>query len=140
VKQLDLWVRTQAGPFDDMSLKTGLACPVDEDHTRQEAKEDADINVLLKRHGGIPPSKVPSFGEVDFDVDLRGALERTRAAEVAFEALPLSDAIRREYPDWHSFAAAVARGDVSFRAVEAPAGGSGGESTDRPSPEGAAGS
>lgn len=57
-------------------------------------KEDADINVMMKRFGvtdgAIPPAVADPryYGDFSDVVDFRGALEQTRAAQHAFDQLP----------------------------------------------------
>ena len=64
--------------------------------TQQHFTEDADLNVIIRRYGirdgALPPAAVANWLNVDLselsEVDLRTALDRTRAAEQAFQALP----------------------------------------------------
>lgn len=62
----------------------------------QSAREDCDINVLVARFGitdgAIPPAVAdPRFyGDFSDVVDFRDALDRTRAAQEHFDALPAS--------------------------------------------------
>lgn len=76
------------GLAEEVSVSVGVACDPDEDKTVQSAKDDADINVILKRFnvgGGLQvPNMEPfyaNFGEVD---DFQTALNKIMAAEQAF--------------------------------------------------------
>lgn len=63
--------------------------------TQQQFKEDADLNVIVKRFGvtkaHIPPAGAADpryYGDFGEAVDLREALDRTRAAQEHFDSLP----------------------------------------------------
>lgn len=82
--------RTQSDNLGDkVSADTGLACPPDEDNTRQEFAEEADINVLLRKYGVVPPQRPATFGTMDFDLDLQLAYEAVREADAAIAMLPV---------------------------------------------------
>lgn len=66
------------GLGDQRSAEAAISFPVDEDLTRQDEKDNADINVIVKRFG--VQAFQPHYGEHDFTLDL---LEAHRAiAEV----------------------------------------------------------
>lgn len=90
-----------------------ISFPLDEDRTRQEFAKDADINVLLRRHGGIPAGRQPTFGPYDFDLDMLDAIEFTRAAAEAFERL--APDLRRRHPTWASIIRAVDDGRLVIK-------------------------
>lgn len=62
--------------------------------TRQEFKDEVDINVMMARFGvtdgAIPPMALDPqyFGNFEDALDLRTALDRTKEAVERFEALP----------------------------------------------------
>lgn len=62
--------------------------------TEQHHKDDVDLNVIVKRYGikdgSIPvaPMNPEHYGDFSEVVDLRTALDRVRAAEAHFQALP----------------------------------------------------
>ena len=72
--------------------------------TQQHFKDDVDINVMVKRFGigdgAIPPAALNPrhFGDFTDAVDFREALDRTRAAQEHFDALPadLRDRFRND--------------------------------------------
>lgn len=76
---------------DAVSVETGLKCE-DKSLTVQDQKDDADINVIVKRFGitGALPvhMRIPLdpgfYGEFDF----RASLDIVRAGEAAFAAQP----------------------------------------------------
>lgn len=100
----------------DPSLTVGIACDPDTDQTRQEFKDDSDVNKLLARFGAIPHTgETPVFGEYDFDLDLQTAHEHIQQAAEAHNALPAS--LRAAYPSWMALAAAMASGEVTVKAA-----------------------
>lgn len=80
---------------------------------REEFAEDADVNVILRRFGAVPPQlRQPVFGEQDFSLDLRDHLDAVRAAAESWQAVPLS--VRRRYANWSELNEAVEQGHVRF--------------------------
>lgn len=115
---------------DGVSIATGLFCPESEDVTRQEFAEETDINKILKKFGGAFDSRPVSYGEYDFDVDLQEGIASIRAAQASWLRLPAE--IRRRYPSWPQFLAAVEAGEVRYgpkpedpKGSPAPSGGGG---------------
>ena len=84
---------------DSMSVATGLACDPEDDKATQSGKEDADINVLLKRFavtGQMPvPNMEPFYGDFTGIDDYRSAIEAVRLAEESFNAMPAE--VRAEF-------------------------------------------
>lgn len=73
------------------SLASGLWCPLEEDVTKQEFKDDADINKILERvlRGEYVPIERGSSGDFSrFPSDFREIAETTRRADLEFRALP----------------------------------------------------
>lgn len=94
-------VRTQIDEQQDVwSLATGLACDPKEDLTRQEFKNEVDVNQILARYGVNTPMRQPIYGEVDFDMDLHQAFTAVSAAKRAFDRLPAS--LKERYPTWQA--------------------------------------
>lgn len=66
----------------------------DQDLTHQQFKEDADINVLMKRFGvtgKMPmPSMLPFYGDFSQVGDFHGSMQMVRQAQEAFALLPAS--------------------------------------------------
>lgn len=73
---------------DDKSYSEScvIKCSEEEDKTRQEFKDEADVNKLLSRYGVNVPQLRPVYGEVDTDIDLQGAY--LAAQEVADRLTP----------------------------------------------------
>lgn len=69
----------------------GLLCE-DKTLTQQNFKDDADINIIIKRMGvGITPpfnARIPMQGDFTEVTDFRGALHLTMEAQHAFDQLP----------------------------------------------------
>lgn len=77
---------------DQASLDSGLKCE-DESRAVQSGKDDADINVIVKRFGitGALPQgvRVPSYEDFTDSVsDYRTAVDAIRSAEQSFNAMP----------------------------------------------------
>lgn len=100
---------------DRRSLESAIFTPEDaESPTRQELKDDADINVMIKRFGGIPDTgRRIQFGEqMSFDLDLMTAFEALANAKSSFDDLPAE--LRAKYPTITRLMEAVERGEVSL--------------------------
>jgi len=64
----------------------GIACTLEEDRTRQEFKDEVNINRIIRSSLGFPLA--PVYGDVDFDNLDRQSLElQTRAANELFASL-----------------------------------------------------
>lgn len=79
--------------YDVKAVSLQNACDTGTDtKVIQSARDDSDINVIVKRFGvtGMIPqhSKVPTFGDFDTVVDYRSAMQAVRAAAESFMALP----------------------------------------------------
>lgn len=92
-----------------------LACPASEDKARQEFKDEANINHLLKRYGALPPA-VPPGGAFDFDVTLQDGLNAIQDVAQGYANLPRD--VRQAYPTPLDLVAAVLRGEVKFKGDE----------------------
>lgn len=81
-----------------VSLETGLAC-ADKSLAVQSSKDEADINVLVRRFGvtGLMPVGVraPIFQDFDGVFDFQSAMNAVLAAEAAFAAVPAE--VRRRF-------------------------------------------
>lgn len=78
--------------MDKVSEETGLHC-LDESRAIQSGKDDADINVIVKRFGisgqlpqGVRMPTYEDFGDVIFDY--RSALDAIRDADASFMKMP----------------------------------------------------
>jgi len=76
---------------DKVSEETALFC-LDETMAQQNFKDDADINVIMRRFGqgqDVPQGFVaPTYGDFDTISDYREALDAVRSAGEAFMELP----------------------------------------------------
>lgn len=111
-------IRTQAddlGP--EMSIETGLDCSNDPQLTRQEFKDEADVNKLLLRYGVGLPVRTPEWGvTTDFDIDLQIALSAIHEAKQAHRDLP--DNLKAKYPTWKKLLNALDRGELQLNLKE----------------------
>lgn len=76
---------------DEVSLATSLRCE-DASLTKQEFKDDTDINVLVRRFGVVPLAaqhhQVPMYSDFSDVVDYQSAMNAILAADEAFMTLP----------------------------------------------------
>lgn len=92
--------RTQKdGAQDEYSFASSLDTG-DEKHTRQEFKDEADLNILLARFGVSTPIRTDlQYGqEVDYNLDLQQAFAAIESARRANLATPAE--LRDKYPSW----------------------------------------
>jgi len=77
-----------------------------EDITRQEFKEECDVNHILRQHGYMP--RPVHYGEHNFDDDLTVRMQSRSIFEAWLAAAPPE--VREAYPDMGSFLAAFGSG------------------------------
>lgn len=97
----------------EWSDESAIRCPPGEDKARQEFKEEADVNVILRKFGagGFEPRPVV-YGSQDFDLDLQSVYSAAEEAQAGWLRLP--EHLRRRYPGWPELLAAVDRGEASL--------------------------
>lgn len=95
----------------EYSLLTRLDTTNLPDMTRQEFKDDADINKLLHRFGANVPQKRVRYGEQDLDVDLQGAYAALADAKEAWREMPIK--LREKYPTWTHMLEAIDAGTLN---------------------------
>lgn len=79
--------------------------------TRQEFKQETDVNHILKKFGvGGLPMKNTVYGEQNFDLDLQGAMEVTRDAQQLFDKL--DPKVKELFPDWKAMLNGMASGEL----------------------------
>lgn len=104
-------IRTQVdGLFEQYSEATAIDCSDRPDMTRQEFRDDADVNKVLQRYGvdGLP--RKPVYSEVDYNMDLQQSIEAIREAERAIQKLP--DELRSKYGTWEAMFHGAYSGDL----------------------------
>ena len=94
-------VRSQADTLgDQISAETAFDTGT-ESFTRQEFKDEADLNILLGRFGvNQQVRQDPRFMEIDYNLDLQSALAAVDAARRANYDVPQE--LRAKYPDWRT--------------------------------------
>jgi len=121
-------------PFDmdhvfeisSVSKDMGISFDLSEDMTRQEFKEECDVNHILRQHGYmVRPVK---FGEHNFDDDLTAQMQSRSVFQFWYDSAPAE--VRDAYPDLGSFLAAFGSGalQTGLAGVEVPS------NPDSPSP------
>lgn len=94
-------VRSQADENGDaISKATAIDFSDAKDMTRQEFKDDADINILLKRFGLNQQLRQMTFTEVNYDLDLQQAFAAIKEARAIASTVP--DELREKYPNWRA--------------------------------------
>lgn len=79
------------------------------DMTRQEFKEETDINVILNKFGvNSFAQRQPIYTEVDYTIDLQQALGILTTVQAGWDRLP--DDIKARYPDWRTVVELMAAG------------------------------
>lgn len=108
-------MRTQHDDRQFALSKAGaLDCSASEDMTRQEFKDEADINKILNRFGYDTQQKTPTFGEVNFTADLQQALDAIKQARAAHADLPPD--VKKDFPTWQTLLNALERGEIRLKA------------------------
>lgn len=100
---------------DEASDAAALVTSADDDEfaARQEDKDETDINVMLRRFGvdGVLRSQRPAtYGEVDYNIDLQGALHAVQDARTMFDRLPPE--LKRKYGTWQNVLNAAETGEL----------------------------
>lgn len=104
-------LRSQADDLgDSISSATGTSFDPKEDLTRQEFKEDADINTILKRAGGDAFARPATYGVADFDLDLQSAYISMAEIRAGYDRLPAH--LREQFPSLSDLLGAVANGEA----------------------------
>lgn len=99
--------------------EVGLDCSNLPDMTRQEFKDETNINNILNRFlsTGIPPAqRQPVFGDRDFDIDLHTGYLAIESAQRAFLRLP--DALKEKYKNMQGLLDAIWRGEFKEDLLE----------------------
>lgn len=97
-----------------------IECTDDEDMTRQEFKEECDVNHILRQHGFMV--RPVQYGEHNFDDDLTAQMQSRSVFQLWYDSAP-SD-VREAYPDLGSFLAAFGSGafKTGLETPEVPSG------------------
>lgn len=86
--------------------------PENKDMARQEFKDDADINNLLKRFGVDNQQRtVTQFGDADFTIDLQQAMHSVNDAQRAYSRM--NPDIKKLYPTFDRFLRGMNSGDLA---------------------------
>ena len=95
-----------------------IVCTVEEDMTRQEFKEECDVNHILRQHGYMV--RPVQYGEHNFDDDLTAQMQSRSVFQMWYDSAPAD--VREAYPDLGSFLAAFGSGafKTGMAGVEVP--------------------
>lgn len=92
----------------EYSILTGLDCSQDKVITRQEFKDETDVNNILGRYGINAPLREMRWGaEVDESIDLQQALDLVSKAK----AIQVPDELKSKFPTWQSVLQAAETGE-----------------------------
>lgn len=100
------------------SQATALDMSESKDLARQEFRDEADINIILKKFGVTSHGITPRFQEVDYDADLQSALGAI--AEARRVHADIDPELRKKYPTWQSLLNAMATGELTMKDPAAP--------------------
>lgn len=89
------------------------------DHTRQEFKNEADINYMLSKFGVTAPRGSPVYGEWDETIDLQIALQSVHDARAAYKELPKE--LTNKFPSMEAMLTAMENGSLVIKNEVAPA-------------------
>lgn len=104
-------LRTQVDDLaEEYSRLIQIDCSDMPDMTRQEFKQETDINYLISRFGANTPLRQPIYGEIDYDMDLQRALTALSDAKQAIRKLP--EPIRTKYAHLHRFIQGIESGEL----------------------------
>lgn len=114
--------RLQSDNHDEITRAGSVVCTDEEDKCRQEFVNDADVNVLVARHGIVP--RPVQYGEHNFDEDLTQQMQSRSLFEAWYAEAPAE--VREMYADMGSFLRAFGAGAFKSPSggVEPPSGGS----------------
>lgn len=106
-------------PLNPADHPYGLACPPEEDQTRQEFAAAADINNIFDRYTitQIPQRQV-IYTERDFDMDLAEGLNAVATAKRIYARMPTD--LRKDYPNWQTLMHAMNNGEARLKIGERP--------------------
>ena len=85
-----------------------VVCSEEEDMTRQEFKEECDVNHILRQHGYMV--RPVQYGEYNFDDDLTAQMQSRSVFQLWYDSAPAD--VREAYPDLGSFLAAFGSGAI----------------------------
>lgn len=106
-------LRQQLDNHDEFTKANGLRCPPEEDRTRQEFKEEADVNAIVGRYYPFaPPVNPVRYGEQDMGLDLHSAMLSMQHAKESYAELPPK--LREAFPTFNEFLQAFMDGRVSL--------------------------
>lgn len=116
-------LRQQLDNHDRITRECGLVCPLEEDRTRQEFKDETDVNRIVARFFPFaPPMNPVQYGEQDMGVDLFGSMLAIQNAKAVYGEAP--SALLEKYPTFETFVEAFMSGQVVIDQGEAAGGGS----------------
>jgi hypothetical protein len=104
----------------EKAMSIGISFDEVEDITRQEFKEECDVNHILRQHGYmVRPVK---YGEHNFDDDLTAQMQSRSVFQMWYDSAP--EDVRSQYPDLGSFLAAFGSGafKTGLETPEVPSG------------------
>lgn len=104
-------LRTQVDDLAEIySLETNIDCSNLPDLTRQEFKDETDVNKTIARfRGGDQPMRQVQYGEMDYDMDLQQSLAAINAAQAAARKLPKP--LRDKYYQWETLMGGMRSGE-----------------------------
>lgn len=78
---------------------------------RQEFKDEADINIMLKRFGVNHQQRTLTFGEQDYTIDLQAALSAIDQSKRVYARM--APEVKEIYPTWQKFVSGLNSGALA---------------------------
>lgn len=116
--QADIGVDNPTLDASDGADIDGIDAP-NKDMTRQEFKQEADINYMLSRFGITQPRGAPTYGEWDDTIDLQTALQSVHDARAAYRRLPQN--LKAKFTKMEDLLTALENGSLVITNQDAPA-------------------
>lgn len=107
-----LQIRSQADELGDVISRDTSISDFGRDMTRQEFKEETDINVLATKFNLEELKRPVNWGgEIDYTVDLQQSITTLNESRSAYNRL--HPAIKEKFPTWESFIAGANDGSLA---------------------------
>lgn len=94
------------------SKSTAIDCTGSPGRTRQEFKNEADINIMLARFGVNHQQRTLTFGQQDFTIDLQQGLASIEQTKRVYARM--SPEIKELYPTYEKFIVGMESGQVAL--------------------------
>lgn len=95
-----------------------ISFPQEEDHTKQEFRDAADINNIMDRFGPAAPQREVVYTSRDFDLDFQTGLDSLAQAKRVYRRLPAE--LKKDFPTWQAVLHGITTGELALKIGEQP--------------------